>query len=457
MALPPDFLLSCKPILHLPWINSPSMIFLFVPPTMVSALHLCALCILCSLPCLACACGFGCTIKLSCLFSDCSASSLRVFHCTLILSNMWRSGRARARQWAERAAVILAPRPRRVFLLTLGGVPVLSQQLLQVCCCCWSSCSSSGIERSCSCPVLQVPLCSEHRGSLCRLVASVMFLTQLHQCHAKPRAFLVPELDPRCRVCRQLCASPGVKVLSLGGLLWDWVTAVQLQYYLLLWGFGLSWHFELHLEKVTSWLWMSEMFPVASVMGLAQVMPGLSGRALSPEIQRRFSPAVIPTTVMASFSFPVGITRVRLCWCALWSLLLCRGTFGARACGMPTSLPPSSGTPSPSMSRGWSTVLLTCTAIALTTSTSTPGRTPLSLWEPLVSAVALGTALQTQSDIPCCFTLVGALGTCSWTPLGARACRRLELVHPRGRLPCSTDGAHIERMPCSLWGETCSH
>lgn len=90
------------------------------------------------------------------------------------------------------------------------------------------------------------------------------------------------------------------------------LSAIQLQCYLLLWGFGLSWHFELHLEKLCrdceclkysllSWLW------------LVQVMPGLSGRAVSPEIQTHFTPAVIPTTVMVSFSFPTDITRVQLC------------------------------------------------------------------------------------------------------------------------------------------------
>lgn len=65
-----------------------------------------------SLPRLVWAWGFSCTTKFSCLFSDCSASSLPVLHCTLILSSIQRSGRACASQWAGRVAVILAPRPR---------------------------------------------------------------------------------------------------------------------------------------------------------------------------------------------------------------------------------------------------------------------------------------------------------------------------------------------------------
>ena len=58
---------------------------------------------------------------------------------------------------------------------------------------------------------------------------------------------------------------------------------------------------------------MSEMFPAVPVMGLAQVMPRVSDRAVSPEIQPHFIPAVIPTMVIVSFSFPAGIIRVQLC------------------------------------------------------------------------------------------------------------------------------------------------
>lgn len=279
----------------------------------------------------------------------------------------------------------LGPRPRWIFLITLGGVPVaalapalgvllllgLTQQQwyrkeLLLCCAAGSH------------------LIWAQTKSLWTF-SSDLFLTELCWCHSKPWAFPAPYLDSRHRLCSQLCAFPGLKILNLGSLLWDWVSAVQLQY------FGLSWYFELLLEKLMSWLWMSEMFLAAPTMGPAQVMPGVSGRAISPEIQPYFTPAIIPTTVMVSFSFPIGITRVRLCWCVLWSLPLYHGTSGARVCGMPTSLPPSYGTPSPSTSPGWSIVLPTCMATALTTSTSTPGRTLLSLWEPLVSAAALHT------------------------------------------------------------------
>lgn len=198
-----------------------------------------------------------------------------------------------------------------------------------------------------------------------------------------------------------------------------------------------------------------EIYSAAPLLGPIQVMLGGSGRLVSPETQPHFTLAVISTMAMVSFSFLVGITRVQLCWCALWSLPLCHGTSGGRACGMPTSLPLSSGIPFPSTLPGWSTVLLTCMATDLTTSTSTPGRTPLLLWEPLVSVVALGRALQTEWHTPF-FTLVLALGTCNSTLLGSRVWRRLEPAHPGGRLCCYTDGALIEIMLCSLGAERCS-
>lgn len=244
---------------------------------------------------------------------------------------------------------MLASRPRCIFLLTVVGVPTVSQQLLWVCHHCWRSQSSSGMERSCSCPVLQASSWSEHEGSLCQILAVNAFLTQLCQCCTKAWAFPVSEMDPRCRVCSQLlCHDCGV------------------------WNIPCCPNYGAH--------------------------PGYARGFWQTCVSRDPAPlhlAVISTMAMVSFSFLVGIIRVQLCWCALWSLPLCHGTSGGRACGMPTSLPLSSGIPFPSTLPGWSTALLTCMATGLMTSTSTPGRIPLSLWEPLVSAVALDRALQT--------------------------------------------------------------
>ena len=82
--------------------------------------------------------------------------------------------------------------------------------------------------------------------------------------------------------------------------------------------------------------------------------------------------------------FP-GTTRSPWCSCASWSPPWCPGTSGGRACGTPTSWPPSSGTPSHSTSPGWSTASPTCTETGPMTSTSVLGRTRSSPWAPSVS------------------------------------------------------------------------
>ncbi|XP_073661503.1 stearoyl-CoA desaturase 5 isoform X4 [Tursiops truncatus] len=116
----------------------------------------------------------------------------------------------------------------------------------------------------------------------------------------------------------------------------------------------------------------------------------ISGGCLSASIgmlSRRGGSLTSPTCWLILWSGSrESTTRSAWCSCASWSPHWCPGASGERVCGIPTSWPPSSATPSHSMSPGWSTVSPTCTETGPMTRTSALGRTRSSPWVPSVKA-----------------------------------------------------------------------